>query len=324
MDGKLTAKVALPILALLCALALPTGKAMADEEYLCDAVQVSKNELPMLKGNCPIGNGVWGKKKPQNAQGLFWIQCGILTKPMSLTGAKRIYQKISTDVWMKQEGREYRCLIGPYEDFATANQEKIKVRQLTAYKDAFVREVVEKGKTEPAKPQTSASSKPMPKAALVAAPVTPQKVTAKKPDAVAANKSVKNKPVASKQAEPEKLAKPAKMVSGDIEIRRQSKLGIHTYVVPYVLEDNNSFYMEYDRAWNRMNYQSAQALCHKLDMRLAKNEEWQAILDSGELVKNKWPIHLPYWGDSNQGFFTNGKVTQLKGSSLLNVLCIEP
>ncbi len=316
MDGKLTAKVALPVMALLCALALPAGKAMADEEYLCDAVQASKNELPMLKGNCPIGNGLWGKKKPQYTQGLFWVQCGILKKPMPLSTAKSLYQQISTDVWMKKEGREYRCLVGPYDDFATANQEKKKIRKLPRYKDAFVREVVEEGKATPAKTQATTTPKAAPKAALVAAPVTVQTTTNKSADAVITDKDEQPVILAT--------AKVAKASNIDIEIRRQSKLGIHTYVVPYVLEDNNSFYMEYDRAWNRMNYQSAQALCHKLDMRLAKNKEWQAILDSGELVKNKWPIHLPYWGDSNQGFFTNGKVTQLKGSSLLNVLCIEP
>lgn len=323
MDGKLTAKVALPVIALVCALALPTGQAMADEEYLCDAVQASKNELPMLKGNCPIGNGLWGKKKPQTSQGLFWVQCGILKKPMPLSKAKSIYQKISTDVWMKKEGREYRCLIGPYEDFATANQEKTKIRQLPAYKDAFVREVVEEGKPVTQKSQASkpkASVKAAATTTLMAAPVATQKTTEPKQEATTRTA------MASKDTQPVALAtaKVEKAASNDIEIRRQSKLGIHTYVVPYVLEDNNSFYMEYDRAWNRMNYQSAQALCGKLHMRLANNEEWQAILKSGELVKNKWPIHLPYWGDGNQAFFTSGKVTQLKGSSLLNVLCIEP
>ncbi|HAS8133528.1 TPA: SPOR domain-containing protein, partial [Vibrio vulnificus] len=32
---------------------------------------------------------------------------------------------------------------------------------------------------------------------------------------------------------------------------------------------------------------------------------------------------LPYWGRGKKGFFTDGRVTQVKGSSLLNVLCVK-
>jgi len=38
---------------------------------------------------------------------------------------------------------------------------------------------------------------------------------------------------------------------------------------------------------------------------------------------NQWPMHLPYWGWAQKGLFTNGKVSQLKGSSLLNVICVK-
>jgi len=324
MDGKWTAKVALPVLGMLCALTLPVGSAVAEEEYLCDAVQASSNELPVLKGNCPIGAGIWGKKAPTDPKGLFWIQCGILKKPMSLAKAKQLYSKISTDVWMKQEGREYRCLIGPYDDFATANQEKRKVRQLGRYKDAFVREVISKPTTKAsAAPQAHQASQPAKKATK-----PPAKPTAKAKPAPSSKSSANATDTAPLVASSASLAStPSKSDSSQqtqIEIRRKSKLGIHTYVVPYLKNGDEAFYMEYDQPWNRMNYQSAQKLCHKLEMRLANHEEWQAILQSDELVKNQWPIHLPYWGDGNQGFFTSGKVTQLKGTSLLNVLCIQP
>lgn len=309
MDGKWTAKVALPVLGMLCALTLPVGSAVAEEEYLCDAVQASSNELPVLKGNCPIGAGIWGKKAPTDPQGLFWIQCGILKKPMSLAKAKQLYSKMSTDVWMKQEGREYRCLIGPYDDFATANQDKRQIRQLAEYKDAFVREVVSS-----AAPKAKASAQPQARPSAKKA-TQPQPASQPKADA----------PLAAPP--PAFASTPKTTASGQqtqIEIRRKSKLGVHTYVVPYLKGGDEAFYMEYDQPWNRMNYQSAQKLCHKLEMRLANHEEWQAILQSDELIKNQWPIHLPYWGDGNQGFFTSGKVTQLKGTSLLNVLCIQP
>ncbi len=90
------------------------------EEFLCQATQASEKELPMLEKTCPIGNGVWGKKVPQGGNYLYWIQCGLLPKPMSLAKAKPLYSKITTDVWMKPESQGYRCLIGPYKDLSDA------------------------------------------------------------------------------------------------------------------------------------------------------------------------------------------------------------
>ncbi|KJY79883.1 hypothetical protein TW74_07620, partial [Vibrio nigripulchritudo] len=114
--------------------------ALADE-YLCDATQASTNELPVLKNDCPIGDGLWGKRGPSRSAELFWIQCGILDKPLALRKAKTVYQRISTDVWMMRYGKEYRCLIGPYDDYATALKEWRQIRKLPKYSDAFIREI---------------------------------------------------------------------------------------------------------------------------------------------------------------------------------------
>jgi len=118
MDIKLLPASAKPLSTLLCSVALgflffsPTSYG---EQFLCDATQSSAQER---------------------------IQCGVLSKPLSVDEAKVIYQKISTDVWGKIEGRNARCLIGPYNDFAQASKELKAVKTLKPYQQAFIREVV--------------------------------------------------------------------------------------------------------------------------------------------------------------------------------------
>ncbi|GAL22553.1 hypothetical protein JCM19235_3133 [Vibrio maritimus] len=80
--------------------------------------------------------------------------------------------------------------------------------------------------------------------------------------------------------------------------------------------------MEHDKAWNRLSYNSAIKVCSDLDMHLVSNSEWQALVDSKVMVNNQWPLQMPYWGDGQMGLFTNGKVSPLKGNTLLNVVCV--
>ncbi|MEI8633736.1 hypothetical protein P4S72_19945 [Vibrio sp. PP-XX7] len=87
-----------------------------------DATQASTQELPLLDRTCPIGRGLWGKGIPRKTDSTFWIQCGIYRKPMPLKQAKILYQNISTDVWMKPEAANYRCLIGPYDQINVASR----------------------------------------------------------------------------------------------------------------------------------------------------------------------------------------------------------
>lgn len=61
--------------------------ASAESDYLCDAQQAAVNQLPVLDEACPIGDGLWGKK-PKRGDSLFWIQCGMLSKPMPLATVK--------------------------------------------------------------------------------------------------------------------------------------------------------------------------------------------------------------------------------------------
>lgn len=61
MDTNSTMKWVIAIAATLLVGVSAVKPALADE-YLCDATQASTNELPVLKNDCPIGDGLWGKR----------------------------------------------------------------------------------------------------------------------------------------------------------------------------------------------------------------------------------------------------------------------
>ena len=318
MDIKLLPVSVKPLSTLLCSVALGLtffSSASNAEQFLCDATQASEQELPLLAQSCPIGEGLWGKQQPKGSESMFWIQCGVLSKPLSVDEAKVIYQKISTDVWGKIEGNNARCLIGPYRNFAQATQELQAVKTLKPYKQAFIREVV-KGAPAPksiaapavkpiAKP---ASALPIERAVIAAKKQTTTIITAPKP-------IVKAKPqVASIVAKP---------VDTQISIRREAVINGIQYKVPYVLFSDEQFYMEHELPWNRLDFESAATLCQRLDMQLPNAVQWQKLLDANVMVNEQWPIHLPYWGAERSGLFTSGKTNQINGSSLLNVMCVK-
>lgn len=272
------------------------------QEFLCDAVQASTTQLPLLDKSCPIGNGLWGKQKPKGQDSQFWIQCGIYPTPLSLNRAKRLYQHISTDVWMKPENKEYRCLIGPYVDFSQARSELAKVKKEQGYKDAFIREI--------RKPSSDKPSVQKPKAKPIVAS-TPKRT-----------QTVFTAPV-KEEVKPEPKPVVVEKKKTEVSVRVQTTIDGKEYKVPYVMFSDDLFYMEHELPWNRMSYDGANKTCRKLGMQLATAKDWKALLDSQVMTKGKWPIHLPYWGARNTGLFYNGKVKQLKGSSKLNVLCVK-
>ncbi|EJC6862580.1 SPOR domain-containing protein [Vibrio parahaemolyticus] len=300
------------------------------DDFLCQATQASDKELPMLEKSCPIGQGVWGKKVPQRGNDFYWIQCGLLPKPMPLAKAKPIYSKITTDVWMKPEAKGYRCLIGPYTEFSKASADLRGVKTLSNYREAFIR-VVGKGSDNSVK-QTQPSSKPTPVAKPNVAPKPVAPVVASRPDTEAFKASATKttaQPVTAKEPKPSTTtkpvakAKPAPSVkgNGEVEVRLRASLHGKTYVVPYLLD--NQFYMEYGKPWNRLNYESSQQTCQQLGMSLATATEFKALRDSGVMEKNKWPLQLPYWGKDKKGLFADREPNQLTGTSLLNVMCVK-
>lgn len=305
-------------LGLLLACAQFSSPVFADD-FLCQASQASNKELPVLEQSCPIGKGIWGKKVPQGGNNFFWIQCGLLPKPMSLAKAKPIYGKITTDVWMRPEQKGYRCLIGPYTEFAKASQDLQRVKSLSTYKEAFIR-VVGKGTSEPVE-----QTKPMLKPAANAKPVTPvAPVAANRPNADAFKaKEAPAKTVPKQASQP--AAKPAQpIISSDtVQVRLKTILQGKTFVVPYLVENNNQFYMEHGKPWNRLNYASSKKVCQQLSMDLARVSEFKTLRASGVMEKNNWPLQLPYWGKDKKGLFADREPNQLTGTSLLNVMCVK-
>lgn len=292
----------------------------ANNDYICEAKQSSNSELPVLSRECPIGNGLWGKT-PKQKSGLFWIQCGMFSKPVALAQAKSIYSKISTDVWMKPESRGYRCLIGPYDAFDNASQDLKQLKTLKPYRQAFIRAV------------SKDSDKPATSGKAMAAPVkqqvtkTPPKPKAKpkpvskpqpKPKAITPKKAA---PIPVATTRPNSTAK--KTDVGMMVVRRETKIGENYYAIPFLMEGNEQYYMEYGIGWNRLNYEMAMQVCQSQGMRLLNDIEWRALINSGVMTKKQWPIHVPYWGEGKRGLFTSGKITQLTGTSLLNVVCIK-
>ncbi|MEZ8125847.1 SPOR domain-containing protein [Vibrio splendidus] len=299
----------------LIAVSLLVSSQVSAESVLCDATQASTNQLPQLEQSCPIGKGVWGSKAPKRHSDneLFWVQCGLLNKPLSLNRAKPLYEKISTNVWMKPEGGDYRCLIGPYSTFSDARKDLAQVRKVPGYGEAFIR-MVDKSKT---------SSQP-----IVAKPAEPKAVKPKAP----VKPKPAPKPVAAKQAAVVTSAAaiqtlPSGNANSDndleIEIRVTANVAGSQYAIPYLLDHQQQFYMEQGKPWSRLDYDSAELVCNQVNMKLMTEKQWQSILSSKVMEKQNWPMHLPYWGADKKGLFTNGNVNQLKGSSLLNVMCVK-
>ncbi|PMN19886.1 sporulation protein [Vibrio splendidus] len=299
----------------LIAASLLVSSQVSAESVLCDATQASTNQLPQLEQSCPIGKGVWGSKAPKRHSDneLFWVQCGLLNKPLSLNRAKPLYEKISTNVWMKPEGGDYRCLIGPYSTFSDARKDLAQVRKVPGYGEAFIR-MVDKSK---------ASSQP-----IVAKPAEPKMVKPKAP----VKPKPAPKPVAAKQvAAVTSAAAIQTLPSGnansdndlEIEIRVTANVAGSQYAIPYLLDHQQQFYMEQGKPWSRLDFDSAELVCNQVNMKLMTEKQWQSILSSKVMEKQNWPMHLPYWGADKKGLFTNGNVNQLKGSSLLNVMCVK-
>ncbi|MEZ9010274.1 SPOR domain-containing protein [Vibrio sp. 10N.286.51.B11] len=287
------------------------------ESVLCDATQASTNQLPQLEQSCPIGKGVWGSKAPKRHSDneLFWVQCGLLNKPLSLSRAKPLYEKISTNVWMKPEGGDYRCLIGPYSTFSDARKDLTQVRKVPGYGEAFIR-MVDKSKTS-SQPIVAKSAEPKavkPKAtAKVEAKPAPKPVAAKQAAAVTSAAAIQTLPSGNASSDNDL----------EIEIRVKADVAGSQYAIPYLLDHQQQFYMEQGKPWSRLDYDSAELVCNQVNMKLMSEKQWQSILNSKVMEKQNWPMHLPYWGADKKGLFTNGNVNQLKGSSLLNVMCVK-
>ncbi|KII78692.1 SPOR domain-containing protein [Vibrio renipiscarius] len=319
MDIKLLPVSAKSLSTLACSVALGAilfSPASYSQQWLCGASPSSEESLALLDSDCPIGKGLWGKQQPTEKDSAFWIQCGVLAKPLSVKEANKINQKTSADVWAKMEGRNARCLIGPYNNFAQASNDLQAVRTLKPYKQSFIREVSNRAdsarialQSQPGKTVGKSAVDSMADGDI--APSKPQTTT------------MMPVPQAKAAVSPEVSAVIPTPVDTQISIRRQALISGTEYKVPYSLFSDVQFYMEYAMPWNRLDYEGAATLCQQLGMQLPNDEQWQKLLDENLMKKEQWPMHLPYWGADRTGLFTSGKTNQIKGSSLLNVMCVK-
>ena len=120
-------------------------------------------------------------------------------------------------------------------------------------------------------------------------------------------------------AEPERSALPLPTASQAKQFQWQDV----RYYLPEYSDPDVLFYMEHQKAWNRLSYEQALGLCQQQKMQLINEQQWAQLLASKVLEKERWPVLLPYWGQDKKGLFVSGKVTQLRGNSLLNVLCVS-
>ncbi|CZF84306.1 Sporulation related domain protein [Grimontia celer] len=82
--------------------------------------------------NCPIGEGLWGRKPAKN--GAFWVQCGIYSEIPDKNGK-------ANEVLYRKEGSQYRCLAGPYDSFVDAKNARDNLRTSSEMSDAFIRQI---------------------------------------------------------------------------------------------------------------------------------------------------------------------------------------
>ncbi|HAS26707.1 MAG TPA: SPOR domain-containing protein, partial [Vibrio sp.] len=252
----------------LIAASLLVSSQVSAESVLCDATQASTNQLPQLEQSCPIGKGVWGSKAPKRHSDneLFWVQCGLLNKPLSLNRAKPLYEKISTNVWMKPEGGDYRCLIGPYSTFSDARKDLAQVRKVPGYGEAFIR-MVDKSKTSSqpivAKPAESKAVKP--KAPVKPKPA-PKPVAAKQAAAVTSAAAIQTLPSGNANSDNDL----------EIEIRVTANVAGSQYAIPYLLDHQQQFYMEQGKPWSRLDFDSAELVCNQVNMKLMTEKQWQS------------------------------------------------
>ena len=300
----------------------------ADDEYICEARQRTADSIPVLSQDCPIGNGMWGGS-PDVDSGLFWIQCGLFNDELTQNEIKIIGSAISTNVWLKEEKKGYRCLIGPYEQYSVAKKDLDQLKKLNSYKQAFIRNAtvlpnttVTTAKVTPNKPapKKATSDKSVSNRKTVSNPTTNNVLPVTSPS-VASTVAIEKREVVdqkSKQVQSQAIG-----LSETVVARRDVKIGDKYYLIPFLMEGYDQFYMEYNIAWNRLNYDRSVEVCASQKMRLLSEEEWQLLIDSQVMKNKQWPLHLPYWGNEKKGLFTSGKITQLSGTSLLNVVCIK-
>ncbi|MUK76718.1 SPOR domain-containing protein [Aliivibrio fischeri] len=110
---------------------------------VCLSQDKSSDMGNVLSGTCPIGDGLWGNQQPKLEKGKseFWIQCGVFNQDLTREKVNHIQKKVDAPINFKLEGEAKRCLIGPYQDFITAQKQLRRLQSDWLFKHAALREV---------------------------------------------------------------------------------------------------------------------------------------------------------------------------------------
>ncbi|MGF1769065.1 SPOR domain-containing protein [Enterovibrio makurazakiensis] len=127
------------VIGVLFTLLLSSHTAQSAED---DCRSSTQNDWNVVAQTCPIGKGLWGRT-PEKASGAFWVQCGLIKKLPEPSFAKNLPDSIDKDtVVFRQEGNQFRCLVGPFEKYAAALTARDAMRQHPAFSGAFIRDAL--------------------------------------------------------------------------------------------------------------------------------------------------------------------------------------
>ncbi|WP_028025746.1 SPOR domain-containing protein [Enterovibrio calviensis] len=121
-----------------------------------------QNDWNVVKQSCPIGKGLWGRT-PENTSGAFWVQCGLINKLPEPSFVKMLPDSIDKEaIVFRQEGNQYRCLVGPFDKYANALTARDALRQKPAFSGAFIRDAMLPDTAVPVQMHTSSTQKTKP------------------------------------------------------------------------------------------------------------------------------------------------------------------
>ncbi|OEE82025.1 hypothetical protein A1OQ_04385 [Enterovibrio norvegicus FF-162] len=118
-------------------LLLSTSKMVQSAEADCDSSR--QGNWNIVQDTCPIGQGLWGRA-PENLSGIFWVQCGLLSSLPESGFAQKLNGLPNKEALVfRQEGSQYRCLVGPFVQYSTAVSARDELRKQPALSRAFIR-----------------------------------------------------------------------------------------------------------------------------------------------------------------------------------------
>lgn len=126
----------------------------ASADTMCPSIE--KQGWQVVDQSCHVGAGLWSKRPIKN-EGRFWVQCGVVSQLPEPWFKKEVEAVLMQDkLVFRQEGNQYRCLVGPFERYSEAEIVKDVMKQRKVFASAFIRDISQPEKAT----KLSQSSKP--------------------------------------------------------------------------------------------------------------------------------------------------------------------